>query len=108
VDREEAKWNSLQHFGYSPLAAEYFTSKTKIRKPDFDPALTPGKIIEVKDRAKVFLDPAENLPDFIEYARRNSLQVELWVRKDAWIQPELRELTKGDNPLVVLKYLYEP
>ncbi len=90
--------------GAIKLKEEYFTSKTKERIPDFDPKLTPGKIVEVKDRVRV--DLVENLPDLIEYARRNSLKLELWVRKDASIDREILKLTEGDEPLVILRDLY--
>jgi len=85
------------------LSADYFTSKTKVRIPDFDPRFTPGKIVEVKDRGAVYL--VDNVADFVEYARRNSLQLELWIRRDAYVDSALLKLTQGDNPLVVLRYL---
>ncbi len=90
--------------GRIPLEADYFTSKTKTRFPEFDPKLTPGKIVEVKDRARV--DLTENLPDFVEYARQNGLKVDLWVRKDSFIDSEILKLTEGDDPLVILEYLF--
>lgn len=88
------------------LRAGYFTSKSKTRVPDFDPRLTPGKIVEVKSGDKVFL--RGNLADFVEYARRNSLQVELWYRKGAWLDPAIKKLTVGDNPLILLQEISQP
>lgn len=87
------------------LKADYFTSKTKTRVPDFDPRLTPGKIVEVKSGNKVWL--RGNLADFIEYARRNSLKVELWYRKGAWLDPALRKLAEGDYPILILKEIVD-
>ncbi len=88
------------------LRADYFTSKSKTRVPDFDPRLTPGKIVEVKSGAKVFL--RGNLADFVEYARRNSLKVELWYRKGAWLDPAIQKLAQGDNPLILLQEISQP
>ena len=90
---------------YTNLQEDYFTSKSKTRIPDFRPEDTPGKIVEVKDRGFVGLD--ENLPDFIKYAAKKNLKVELWVRREATIQKELLAFTKGENPIVILKYLFE-
>ena len=88
------------------LSADHFTSKTGVRIPDFDPRSTPGRIVEVKDRAQVWLEG--NLADFVEYARRNSLYVELWVRGDTEIDPRIIELTMGENPLIDLKIITWP
>ncbi len=87
------------------IKQDYFTSKTKFRIPDINPKSTPGKIVEIKDRIYVGLD--ENIPDFIKYAEQNNLKVELWVRRTATIQKTLLEMTQGENPLVILKYLFE-
>ena len=91
--------------GRVDIRQDYFTSKTRVRIPDLNPENTPGKIVEVKDRAYVGLD--ENIPDFIKYAEQNNLKVELWVRRGAIIQKELYALTQGENPLVILQYLFE-
>jgi RHS repeat-associated protein len=85
------------------LQAPYFTSKSGARQPDFDPALTPGKIVEVKDRERVSLEG--NLYDFVEYARRNQLKVELWVRPDTLLSDEILRLWLGDNPLIDVRYI---
>jgi RHS repeat-associated protein len=81
------------------LQEPYFTSKGKRRIPDFDPQLTPGKIVEVKDRGYIAFE--DNLRDFYEYAKRNGLKLELWYRGK--LSEEILRLSKIENPIIILK-----